>query len=238
MAIKTIKKMIESVRHRIQTGTVSRAAAIVGSMLGLGMLLAASAIALFAWLADEVFEGDSLAFDNAVREFVHSLASGWLTALMQFFSFVGSALVLTVSTVLLIVIFLVRKQHRRSLLLGAVMVGASILNFVLKTYFVRERPAPYFDTPLPSSFSFPSGHSLLTACFCACLAWIFFSGRSGKLKIAGCVAAGLVILLVGPSRVYLGVHYPTDVLAGYLAATVWVTAVVSADSFIERPTGN
>ncbi|CAN5460204.1 hypothetical protein BH10ACI3_BH10ACI3_01520 [soil metagenome] len=221
-----------------QAEKASFRAGVVAAILSFGMALAAAAILIFAWLADEVFEGDSIAFDNAVRAFVHGFATEWLTAVMQFFSFVGSPLVVMSATVLLTVTFLVKKQRRSAVVLDVVMIGAIALNYILKTYFVRARPIPYFDTPLPSSFSFPSGHALFSACFCGIVAWILLKENANRtVKVIGWTAACLIALFVGLSRIYLGVHYPTDVIAGYLASIVWVAAVVTADTVVERQKG-
>jgi undecaprenyl-diphosphatase len=115
------------------------------------------------------------------------------------------------------------------------MAGAVILNFVLKTSFARTRPLPFFDTPLPSSYSFPSGHALFALCFYGVLAWLIAAGiRSQALRISIWTVAVLLVLLIGLSRIYLGVHYPSDVIAGYAASIVWIVAVISADSILKN----
>ena len=206
-------------------------AAIAGSILSVGMALAVAALIFFAWMADEVFEGDSLRIDYAVREYVHGYSTEWLTSLMQFFSFLGSTVFLTSATVLLIVVFLVRRQRYSAIVLAVVMIGGVILNYVLKISFGRNRPVPYFDTPLPDPFSFPSGHSLCSFCFYGIVAWLILPRvRQRPLKFAVWILAALTVISVGLSRIYLGVHFPTDVLAGYIAAFVWLCTVALADS--------
>ncbi len=208
-----------------------------GSILSIGMLLAALAVLFFAWMSDEVFEGESVKFDTGVREFIHGYASEWLTQVMQIFAFLGSTVFLTVVSVLAISLFLFLRKMRSAVILAVVMVGAIILNNVLKVSFSRSRPLPYFDTPLPASFSFPSGHALFSVCFYCCLAWLVSSLLKGPAtKICVWAAAILMALFIGLSRVYLGVHYPTDVLAGYTAAFVWLAVVKTANSVIFTPT--
>ena len=207
--------MTEGVKHTAKKGI---RATVIGALLSFGMALAASSIIFFAWMAEEVFEGDSVAIDGYLRDRIHSFATDWLTALMQFSSFLGSTMFLGAATVLLITMFLVKRQNRSAIILAVVMTGAVILNYVLKVNFQRPRPLPYFDTPLPASFSFPSGHSLFSACFYVIIAWLIASQMNYRTSRAGVWAAAVfVILLVGISRVYLGVHFPTDVAAGYLA---------------------
>jgi undecaprenyl-diphosphatase len=199
------------------------------------MALAVGALFLFAWIAEEVPEGDTTAFDNAVRGFVHGHSVAWLTPGMQGFSFLGSTIFLTVAGIAVLVL-LVRSGHKHSVVLFTVtMIGATILNFVLKTAFVRERPVPYFDTPLPTSYSFPSGHALFSLCFYGSLAWILAARSIGdRRRKALWVGAVLLIFFIGLSRVYLGVHYPSDVVAGYLAAFIWLSTVSGVDRWLER----
>lgn len=207
----------------------------IAPTLSIGLIASIAALFLGAWIAEEVPEGDTLGFDTAVRTFVHAHSVPWLTWVMQVFSFFGSTICLTL--VALIILFaLFRGGHVHSAVLFAItMIGATILDFLLKIAFVRERPIPYFDTPLPSSYSFPSGHALFSLCFYGSLAWIWAAHPVGNGKrTAVWTAAALLIFFIGLSRIYLGVHYPTDVIAGYLAAFVWVLAVFGCDAWLEK----
>jgi undecaprenyl-diphosphatase len=96
----------------------------------------------------------------------------------------------------------------------------------MKLFFHRPRPEPWFDYPLPFTYSFPSGHAFVSFCFCLCLAEILIREEwplAGKLAM-GSAALGCT-LTIGLSRVYLGVHYPTDVLGGYAAGIAWITLI-------------
>ena len=208
---------------------------LAGTILSAGMAVAVVSVIFFSWIAEEVFEGESLKLDNSVREFVHSYAAGWLTSAMQFFAFLGSTAFLTAATVLCVLILVFRRLYRPAVLLAVVMTGAVILNYALKVSLGRPRPLPFFDTPLPESFSFPSGHALFAVCFYGMLAWIITSKVKGRsLQISAWTIAALIALLIGLSRVYLGVHFLTDIIAGYAAAVVWISVVVLADSVLDR----
>ncbi len=210
---------------------------ITGAILSIGMLVAVLAVIFFAWMSEEVYEGEGVKFDTGVREFIHGYASEWLTQTMQIFAFLGSTVFLTVVSVLAISLFLFLRKMRSAVILAVVMAGAIILNNILKVSFSRSRPLPYFDTPLPTSFSYPSGHALFSVCFYCCLAWLVASLLKGTAtKICVWTAAILMALFIGLSRVYLGVHYPTDVLAGYTAAFVWLAVVKTANSVMFTPT--
>ena len=101
--------------------------------------------------------------------------------------------------------------------------------WVLKTGFHRSRPEPFFDTRLPASYSFPSGHAMLSFCLCLSAAALFSANQKSRLVRAVIWIFWLGLSgAIGYSRIYLGVHYPSDVLAGYLAALVWSLAVGSA----------
>jgi len=114
-------------------------------------------------------------------------------------------------------------------------MGAGILNTTLKLTFRRPRPVPFFNLLPPESFSFPSGHSLASFCFFGALAVIFSARiRNRSIHILVWTVASVVVFLIGLSRIYLGVHYTTDVLAGFTAALIWVMVVRFVELRITR----
>jgi undecaprenyl-diphosphatase len=213
----------------------ARLQALVGSILFLGLASAVGTLFFFAWLANEVLEGNTKSFDETVRVFVHGFASESLTALMRFITMLGSTLFLSLLCASVFVIFVAKNWKRAAVLLMTTMAGAVILNFALKVSFGRVRPAPFFDTPLPDSYSFPSGHALYAACCYGMLAWLVTARIQNKsLQILIWSFAVLLALLVGLSRIYLGVHYPSDVIAGYAAALVWILTVLLIDFTLKK----
>lgn len=207
----------------------SKPRALIGATLLVSLGISAAALALFAALAEEVFEGDAARFDHHVRAMVHSLAGPALTSAMLAISFLGSPVFLASLFVALILIFVVVKWLRAALWFAAAMAGALVLDVTLKLLFHRVRPMAFFGAE-PHSYSFPSGHALGSFCFYGVLAGLLAHRISSALaRIALWTSAGLLITAIGFSRIYLGVHYPTDVVAGYLAGTVWVTALMIVD---------
>lgn len=198
--------------------------------LVVGLLVAALAFALFAWLGRGIVLGVTWPLDTAIRDGIHSIASTRLTRVMIAASLYGGPASLVTLGLVLAAVFLWRGWHRGVLLVVITMAGAGLLDTLLKLMFGRTRPAPFFDYPLPQSLSFPSGHAFFSASFLGGFA-VLISGRirSGALRVLLWVATVGLILLIGFSRVYLGVHYPSDVLAGYAVAVVWVTAVAIGD---------
>ena len=190
------------------------------------LVCAAVSLWLFAGLADEMLEGDTLQFDNTVRRFVHSYASVRFTAIMRFITFLGSPLFVSLAAASGCVALWVTHRRRKFLMIAITLIGGSLLMWVLKTSFHRQRPEPFFDTHLPASYSFPSGHALLSFCLYAAAAALFSADQKKRWRrFAIWTVAVVLVVAIGLSRVYLGVHYPSDVLAGYLGALVWVLGV-------------
>jgi undecaprenyl-diphosphatase len=198
--------------------------------LVMGLVAAALAFALFAWLGRGIVLGVTWPLDTAIRDGIHSMASTWLTRVMIAASLYGGPTSLVTLGVIVAAIFLWRGWHRGVLLVVLTMAGAALLDTMLKLMFGRARPAAFFDYPLPQSLSFPSGHAFFSASFLGGFA-VLISGRlrNPLLRLLVWVVTIALILLIGFSRIYLGVHYPSDVLAGYAVAVVWVTAIAVGD---------
>jgi undecaprenyl-diphosphatase len=199
------------------------------ALLG-ALLIAATALFVFGWLAEEMLEGDTQQFDTFVRTAVHQLATPGLTRLMQLFSFLGSVVAVTAMCLVAICVSLYYHRTRTAVMLAITMAGVAALDVVLKHAFHRPRPVAFFGAT-PSTYSFPSGHALGSFCFYGILAAILAArARRRSAKFFVWMAAVFLIGMIGFSRIYLGVHYPSDVIAGYCAAAVWVGAV----GFLDR----
>ncbi len=205
----------------------------LGLELFVGLSFAVGALFFFGWFADEMAEGDTAQLDETIRAFVHSFAAPVLTEIMRAASFAGSTLFLFLLGVVIVVALYIKKYRHGAILFTITTIGAGILITLLKLAFHRARPEPFFNTILPSSDSFPSGHSLGSFCFYLALAAIL-TNRVEKLwlKITVWTFAVLLILLIGTSRIYLGVHYPSDVVAGFVIGFIWVITIAAADKLI------
>jgi membrane-associated phospholipid phosphatase len=205
-------------------------AALAGLATLFGLAVAALALFSFGWLADEMLEGETLATDLAIRAAVHTLAAPGLTRGLVLVSTLGGPAVLVPLGVALAALFAWRRWWRGAMLLVMSMLGAGMLDAVLKLAFRRPRPTPYFDYPAPASFSFPSGHALFAFCFFATGAALLAPRLvHPALRRLVWLGAAVVILVIGFSRVYLGVHYPSDVLAGYAAGLIWSSIIMLGD---------
>jgi undecaprenyl-diphosphatase len=198
-------------------------AAVIASFLA-----AVLCVLLFAWLGREVLAGDTLRFDESVRSWAHQFASTGMTRAMKIISLLGYE-VLLLEVAIAFVILLKLRWRRAAIWLAIAMIGSVLLDTALKYFYHRVRPAPFFG-PEANYYSFPSGHALSSLCFYGIMAGLL-SARIKPLpwRIALWTAAVLLTVAIGFSRIYLGVHYPSDVVAGYLAATVWVAALIVLD---------
>jgi undecaprenyl-diphosphatase len=193
-------------------------------LLGLGLALAT--ILVLGWLTSEMLEGETLHFDGTVRDWVHAHSSNVLTTLMRAVSFIGSPGILGPAAIIIFLLLRYFGWLREARLLLIAMLGALLLEQVLKLAFHRARPVSFFGVPEPSSYSYPSGHALFAVCFFGTLAWILAARLSSRLSRAALWTGAILIAgLIGYSRIYLGVHYPTDVIAGYTSALVWLTVL-------------
>jgi undecaprenyl-diphosphatase len=195
-----------------------------------GLGVAVLAMLLFGWLADEMLEGDTLAFDMRVRAATHAIASPGLTRALSLASLLGGPAVLAALGAVLTAIFVWRRWWRGAILLPMAMVGAGVLDTALKFAFRRTRPTAFFDYPLPASYSFPSGHALFAFCFFTTGAALLaprLQRRVLRWLVWG--VAAMLVLAIGFSRIYLGVHYPSDVIAGYTVGLLWSSVIIVGD---------
>ena len=192
----------------------------------IGLAAAIGALVFFGWLTDQVFEGDSQQFDEATRAAVHQFASPALTVIMRGLSFVGSTIALTIGTAIVVILFARRRWGREAKLFALTMIGAALLNITLKLTFKRARPTPFFDLSPPETYSFPSGHSLASCCFFGALAVILTARiKSKRVRVIVWILCSVMFFSIGLSRIYLGVHHTTDVIAGFSAAFIWIMMV-------------
>lgn len=192
------------------------------------LVAAVLSLFLFAWIADEMARGATLRFDLGVRAWVHQFASPGMTRAMTLVSALGHA-VLIAELALAIAIFLYVGWKHAAGWLVASMAGALALELSLKLAFHRPRPQVFFGAE-PGSYSFPSGHALSSFCFYVVLAGLIADRTPSRVwRIVLGIMAGMLVAAIGLSRIYLGMHYPSDVVAGYLAAAIWVATLLTLD---------
>jgi undecaprenyl-diphosphatase len=211
-------------------------APLIGATLAAGLAASFLALVLFVWLGLQIRSGAPTPFDIAGRAGLRSLESPAMSAIMWGASVYGAPGRLSPLGLIAAAVFLVRGWRRGALLVVVTIAGAWLLDTGLKLFFARARPEPFYDYyPAPSSHSFPSGHALFSVCFVGGLAVLLTHRLNNRVaQVTVWLLASVIILLIGSSRVYLGVHYPTDVVGGYAVGLAWVTAVAFGDRLAEH----
>lgn len=179
---------------------------------------------LFVRLTHEVFEHKTLHFDVAILETVHRLAQPWLDALAAVVTNLGGAIGVMVITAVVSLLLLWRLKRREFLILVASVGGAALLNVILKLLFQRDRPALWERVITENSYSFPSGHAMASSALALSIIVLLWSTKWRWWAVLG----GLTyVFIIGFTRMYLGLHYPTDIVAGWLVSAVWVALVAA-----------
>lgn len=190
-------------------------------LLGMSVLLAASYV--LVEVIDEVTEGETDHVDQAIVRWIASIdAPRWFEELMRDCTAFGGTLVLALVTIAIGIFLIIRKQYHALTFLLTAVVGATILSLSLKGFFHRDRPTILEHRSHTMTSSFPSGHAMISAAVWLTLA-VMLSRLEKSPFMKGyfiCVGA-FISLLAGVSRVWLGVHWPTDVLAGWMAGSIW-----------------
>lgn len=204
--------------------------------LGFG-LMAALLILVFALLAGEMLEGDTRAFDMMLLRAAQSLRADhpWVSELMRDFSGLGSTVVLTLFTAITVGYLALVSTRTSALLVAASASSGSICVTVFKAAFGRARPDTVYAELVATGLSFPSGHATMSAVVFLTLGALMASTRMLWIeRIYIVCAAALLTVLVGVSRVALGVHWATDVLGGWAFGSAWAIAWLLLAGFIDR----
>lgn len=200
-----------------------------------GISLSLLSLLFFALITQNVLQQQTVTIDTTLSHAIYTLRTPSLTEAMIIISLLGADILVLGAGI--VTILLAWKKHKsEAVLFLAVLAIGLFLNIFLKMVF--QRPRPEFDPilDLSSSYSFPSGHAMNSFIFYSVLAYfVYHFTRRMALCVIAITTAIVLILLIGFSRVYLGVHYPSDVLAGFIAGFfVFITAVVLEKSFAFR----
>ncbi len=208
----------------------------LGLRLTVGALVLIGASWLFGGIAEDVITNDPLTiFDANVAAWLHEHATPTLTAVMVFISFLGSTLFVSGVVFATAVWLLWRSHWYRLATLVLAVPGGMLLNVLLKHAFRRGRPV--FDDPLLTltSYSFPSGHAMASTLLYGALAVFAVSNlKAWRWRVLAVLFAVLLIALIDFSRVFLGVHYLSDVLAGSAAGLAWLALCVTSVDTLRR----
>lgn len=201
-----------------------------------GFTLVASMVTAFYSFWDiglNIVEQDEITrYDELTVQWINHLASEKVTNVVIKVTQFGALEMLLLLWMLVTVVLAIKKQWRDIMLISTSTLGGTLLMFMMKSLFHRERPL--LGTPIihETGYSFPSGHTTIAMCFYGSLAWVLLRHCEPLWLKALCVIGlALVILLIGLSRVYLGVHYPSDVLGGFCLGLFWISLCLCVEHF-------
>lgn len=206
------------------------------------VLLGAGGLLVFGSLAEEILEGDALAFDRAIMLALRSPADlsdpigpRWFEEVARDITALGSHVVLAMVTLAVFGFLLMVRKRGAALLLAVSIGGGTLLSTLLKDIFGRPRPDLVPHAVEVYSASFPSGHAMLSAVTYLTLGALLVRVQAHRREKAYILGVAVVVtLLVGSSRVYLGVHWPSDVLAGWCVGSVWAMLCWFAALWLQR----
>jgi undecaprenyl-diphosphatase len=196
--------------------------ATVGVFLVIGVVIAVAGTLAFAEVGEWVQKGITQSFDVAVLEWMHRHNTRFLTQIAVELTYLGTGTVVMM-IVAVAALFLWHTQHKHSArLLLAAVAGNIILNGVLKLVFHRDRPTVFEWQTTAVSSSFPSGHAMsATVCYGTVAYLVIRLQEHRWSRVLTGISAVVLILLICTTRLYLGVHYPSDVIAGILVGLAW-----------------
>lgn len=206
---------------------LERARAEIGAVFALAV--AAVGLLIFAEVADETVEGDARVFDETILLALRKaddpsdpIGPGWFDLAMNDITSLGGFVVLTLLVLSVVIYLLIQGKWRNAIVVAGASASGVVLSESLKVGFGRPRPELVPQLAEVHSLSFPSGHAMLSAVIFLTLGALLARFHKRKRERALIMLyAVLVTMLIGASRVYLGVHWPTDVLAGWALGAAW-----------------
>ncbi len=214
-----------------------------GAAYGLSFTIGLVAIGLSIWafggvLEDVVAKDEIVYFDAPIVAHIAAHRIGWLTTVMRYLTFLGNGW-FVISLAVVVGLFLRYKTNswRPFVLLAATVAGTGVLDFIFKIAIARPRPLEAWMAAPATGYAFPSGHTALSAIYGAIAYLLAKTLRRWQGKVIVWATAITLVFLIGISRVYLGVHWPTDVLGGWALAALWLSIIYTAASVIEQTRG-
>ncbi|MGZ9809401.1 phosphatase PAP2 family protein [Pseudoroseicyclus sp. H15] len=216
-----MSRLPDAITRRMEPATLGAIVVIAGALWG------------FVALASEMLEGDLHSFDETVLLALRTagdpavgIGGPQMQVAMRDLTALGGIVVLTIISLSVLGYLFLRRQRASALFLAAAIVGGQLISHLAKSGFSRPRPDLVPHGVEVATASFPSGHSMMAAVTYLTLAVMLARGESAlRMRIFFLSVAALLTVAVGVSRVYLGVHWPSDVLAGWSLGAAWALGV-------------
>jgi len=197
----------------------------------IALFLTIISLLVFLKIGTEIIENEVLSFDSFISSIIYAFREPFITQIMLSITFFGNTLFLSVLS-LVFITYLFSKSRKDAYIFSGIFFSAVFVNVFLKLFFERPRP---LDVSLihENTFSFPSGHAMNSFVFYFAIAYFIYR-ETGNTKyfLTSIAITSLFVLFIGISRVYLGVHYPSDVIAGYIAGFIWLVSAILFDKTI------
>lgn len=218
-----IKRAHQHVSNVIRFCISSRFTLLLTAEIIFSVLISLFALFVFIKLGDDVFQKEIISIDSSWINYLYGLRSPTLNSFMLFITNFGSPLFLLIGSIVF-VMYLFTKSKKDSLIFSAILYSGIVLNFLLKNMFHRPRPT-LISLVHETGYSFPSGHAMNSFVFYAAIAYFYLHvNRKIKNTVFVSILFGCIIILIGISRIYLGAHFPSDVIAGYMAGFFWLSS--------------
>lgn len=184
----------------------------------LKLTIAIITLIIFTYIAINVFKKEIFTWDTSIYNYLMQKRNIKLNELVILFTELGGAIVITIITILLLIF--TKKENKKMILINVIFI--TLLNQILKIIFMRPRPE-IMRLIDENGYSFPSGHSMVSTAFYGLLIYLIYKNVKNKyLKWFGCIALSLIILGICLSRIYLGVHYASDVVGGLVFSIAYL----------------
>ena len=207
----------------------------------LNLFILVTALLVFTYVAKEVVSGESKGFDEMTLNYLRHDGKimedeqTWLTGMMIDITALGGTTIIFMITAAVVFYLLIQKQYEFMWLILIATIGGAILSFGLKELFVRERPPLIYHLLTVKSLSFPSGHAMMSSVVYLTQGALLAKVQSNKnLRVYILLVAIILVFLIGISRIYFGVHYPTDVLAGWSVGLAWASLCWLAVKYLQK----
>lgn len=199
----------------------------------LWVLVALGCVIIFSILALNIHSAWVTSFDHTLILAIQGMESPWLTELMFMFTWIGNTKqVIAIAIFTMVILYFILK-HRMELWMFVITCGGSaLLNVFLKTRFLRDRPT-YHRLIEETGYSFPSGHSMAAFTLYCSIAFLLWKHMSNTLsRVLTILLSSFFIVAIGVSRIYLGVHFPSDVIGAYFISGCWVSLCIATYQYV------